>query len=113
MQPESLITGMGKVWGQRVRDDRYLLVYDPDRKFRYPLVLLTSDDGITFRNPHAIHGQLPTLRYPGQAKSTGASYVRGLSTWSNDGSLSDGAVWLVYSVNKEEIWVSRVPRTEL
>ncbi|MGD0651236.1 MAG: hypothetical protein ABSA97_08875 [Verrucomicrobiia bacterium] len=112
VRPHSLVTGMGKVWGQHLRADRYVLVYDPDKKLRYPLVLLTSDDGITFRNPCVIHGELPALRYAGQAKDPGASYVRGLSLWSNDGSRPDNALWLVFSVNKEEIWVSRVPQLQ-
>ena len=33
----------------------------------------------------------------------GASYHRGPSKWNDDGSWKDGALWLVYSVNQEEI----------
>jgi len=109
VQPASLITGMGKVWGQRTADGRYALIYSPDPKKRWPLAMLTSDDGITFRDPHALHGDLPTRRYEGRAKDPGASYHRGLSKWNNDGSWKDDALWMVYSLNKEEIRVIRAP----
>ncbi|MGA2797356.1 MAG: hypothetical protein ABSE63_07260, partial [Thermoguttaceae bacterium] len=110
VKSQSLVTGMGKVWGQRLRDDRYVLVYDPHEKIRFPLVLLTSKDGVTFSGPpRVVHGELPTTHYPGKNKSPGASYVRGLSMWSDDGSRGQDAIWLLYSVNKEEIWLSRVP----
>jgi len=109
--PASLITGTGKVWGQRTRDGRYALVYNPDKKNRFPLVLVTGDDGITFRDMRVVHGELPVQRYVGLHKNVGPQYVRGISEWSNDGSWKDNAMWVVYSVNKEDIWVSRVPLT--
>jgi hypothetical protein len=109
VQPGTLITGMGKVWGQKTSDGRYALIYDTDPARRWPLAMLTSDDGITFRDPHALHGELPAKRYEGGGKSPGASYLRGLSQWNNDGSWKDDALWLVYSLNKEEIRVIRVP----
>lgn len=109
VQPPTLITNMGKVWGQRMPNGRYLLAYNPHEKNRFPLAVVTGDDGIIFSDIHVAHGELPTTRYPGRAKSPGASYMRGLSLWSNDGTRSENAVWLVYSVNKEEIWISRLP----
>ncbi len=108
-KPGTLISGMGKVWGQRISDGRYILVYNPDPSRRWPLVILTSDDGITFRNPYAIHNELPARRYAGLHKDSGASYHRGLSKWNNDGSFKDDALWLVYTLNKEDIRVVRIP----
>jgi hypothetical protein len=70
--------------------------------------MLTSDDGITFRNPYAIHDELPPRRYEGLHKDLGASYHRGLSKWNNDGSRKDDAIWMVYSLNKEDIRVVRI-----
>ncbi len=110
VRPSTLITNMGKVWGQRTPGGRYLLAYNPHEKLRYPLAIVTGDDGIRFRGMRVIHGQLPARRYDGAAKSPGASYVRGISPWSSDGSRKDDGVWLVFSVNKEEIWVSHLPR---
>ncbi|MFM2294442.1 MAG: hypothetical protein RLZZ350_855 [Verrucomicrobiota bacterium] len=109
VRPPSLLTGMGKVWGQQLSNGRYALVYNPDAARRWPLTLLTSDDGVTFSHPVALHGELAPKRYEGSGKSPGASYHRGLSHWNDDGSWPDSALWLVYSLNKEEIRVIRVP----
>jgi len=108
-KPITLISGMGKVWGQRINDGRYILIYNPDLTRRWPLAILTSKDGITFSNPYAIHNELPARRYAGLHKDAGASYHRGLSKWNNDGSLKDDAVWMIYSLNKEDIRVVRIP----
>jgi hypothetical protein len=109
-QPQSLVTGMGKVWGQGLSDGRYALIYNPDLTRRWPLVMLTSDDGVTFQNPVALHRDLPQRRYEGLHKDPGVSYQRGLSKWNNDGSFKDNALWLVFSLNKEDICVIRVPQ---
>jgi hypothetical protein len=109
--PPSLVTGTGKVWGQRTSDGRYALVYNPDHKNRFPLVMVTSDDGVTFHDMRVVHGELPLQRYVGLNKNVGPQYVRGISEWSNDGSWKDDVVWVAYSVNKEDIWISRIPLT--
>jgi hypothetical protein len=101
---------MGKVWGQGLSDGRYALIYNPDLTRRWPLVMLTSDDGVTFQNPVALHRDLPQRRYEGLHKDPGVSYQRGLSKWNNDGSFKDNALWLVFSLNKEDICVIRVPQ---
>jgi hypothetical protein len=57
-----------------------------------------------------VQGELPIQRYAGADRSIGPQYVRGISHWADDGSrASDKAMWLAYSMNKEDIWVSRVP----
>ena len=112
VQPPTLIAGSGKIWGQRTADGRYALAYNPDpgRQKRFPLVIVHGDDGREFRDMRAIHGELSPLRYPGKYKGLGAQYVRGLPEWADDGTFADQqAMWLVYSVNKEDIWVSRIP----
>jgi len=93
--PSSLITGTGKVWGQRTSDGRYALIYNPDKKNRFPLVLVTSDDGVTFRDMRVVHSELPLQRYVGEHKNVGPQYVRGISEWSNDGTWKDNAIWVV------------------
>lgn len=108
--PPSLVAGSGKVWGERTSDGRYALVFNPDRVKRYPLVLSHGSDGMNYRGVRVINGECPPLRYPGKAKDIGLQYVRGLADWATDRSLDDAkALWLVYSINKEDIWVSRVP----
>jgi hypothetical protein len=108
--PSTLIAGAAKVWGQRTADGRFVLAYNPDRGKRYPLVLVHGNDGREFYDMRVFHGELPRRRYAGKYKDIGAQYVRGLAEWSNDGTFADKqALWLVYSVNKEDIWVARLP----
>ena len=109
VRPPSLVTGNGKVWGQRTSDGRFALLYEPDKEKRYPLVVVTGDDGVTFHEMRVVHGELPIQRYEGANKNVGPQYARGVSEWSNDGSWKDTGLWVAYSVNKEDIWVSRIP----
>jgi hypothetical protein len=111
VQPSTLISGGAKCWAQKTSDGCYALVYNPSLSARYPLVLLASDDGKTFRNMRVVHGELPRQRYEGKFRSVGPQYVRGISTWSDDGSragVDKDAMWLVYSMSKEDLWVTRV-----
>lgn len=110
--PPSLIAGAAKVWGQRTHDDRFVLAYNPDPKKakRFPLVMVNGDDGIHFSDMRVIHGEFPPLRYPGKYKDFGYQYVRGVAAWSSDHTFADTtAIWLIYSVHKEDIWLSRIP----
>ncbi len=107
--PPSLVIGSAKCWPGRTSDGRYALVYNPSRKLRYPLAVAGGDDGASFAHLRAVHGEVPIRRYDGAAKSLGPQYVRGIGEWSTDGSRKDDAMWIVYSVNKEDIWVARIP----
>jgi len=108
--PPTLVTGKAKIWSQQTRDGRFALVYNPSQRNRYPLAIVTGDDGRTFRDMRIVQGELPVQRYAGMHRSIGPQYVRGISHWADDGSRADErAMWLVYSMNKEDIWVSRVP----
>lgn len=107
--PSTLVTGKAKVWTQRTSDDRYALVYNPSARQRWPLIVVTGEDGCTFSDMRIVQGELPIQRYAGDDRSVGPQYTRGVSVWSDDGSLSDRAMWVVYSMSKEDIWVSRVP----
>lgn len=107
--PSTLIVGKAKTFAHRDANGQYLLAYNPSRRQRFPLALVHGRDGQHFAQLRVIHGELPIQRYEGRHRSIGPQYVRGVSRWSDDGSRSDDAVWLVYSVNKEDIWVSRVP----
>ena len=104
----SLKTCGGKVWGQRTSDGRYALVYNHSatRGNRYPLVVLTSDDGHAFDDMLALQGEVPPMRYQGIHKSRGPQYVRGIVP--GNGTPPGDEMWNTYSVNKEDIWVSRL-----
>jgi hypothetical protein len=106
---EQFSAGTAKEWIQRTRDGRFAWAHDPFPANRFPLAILSGDDGITFRDMRIVHGEVPRQRYAGLDKNIGPQYVRGISEWNTDGSRNDPAMWLAYSVNKEDIWVSRIP----
>jgi len=87
------------------------MVYIPQRNgHRWPEAVTTSDDGITFRNMRVIHGEVPPQRYEGYSKDVGPQYLRGVCEWGGDApSLNTNSIWVIYSMNKEDIWVSRIP----
>lgn len=59
IKPQSLITGMGKVWGQSTSDGRYVLIYNPDLTRRWPLVMLTG--ALVLRTPTTSNHWSPSL----------------------------------------------------
>ncbi|MHC4213488.1 MAG: PA14 domain-containing protein, partial [Planctomycetota bacterium] len=108
--PEGLVGGSGKLWAQKTPDGKYAMVYIPQKSQRYPMAVTTSDDGITFKDMRVIHGEVSEHRYEGRAKGGGPQYLRGVAEWGGDAmSLTNDAIWVIYSVNKEDIWISRIP----
>lgn len=73
---------------------------------RDPLVLAVSNDGTTFDRAFALRSKAPALKYPGPGRSgPGFAYP--------DAVEHDGAIYIVYSIGKEHIGLSRVPLREL
>lgn len=110
--PSTLIAGAAKIWGQQTNDNHYILAYNPDpkREKRFPLVMVNGIDGQHFKDMRVIHGEFPPLRYPGKYKDFGYQYIRGAAPWATDHSFADrNAIWLIYSVHKEDVWLSRIP----
>lgn len=105
----SLVMSGAKIWGQKTPDGRYALVWTPNHNSnsRWPLAAATSDDGLKFDDLLCVHGEVPQARYRGLYKDCGPQYMRGIS--DHDQQPDDGCMWLTYSMNKEDIWVSRVP----
>ena len=106
--PTLLMAG-GKQWGQQTDDGRYAIVYNPieNQEYRYPLITITSDDGILFDNMVLVQGEVPPRRFYGRWKDFGPCYVRGIV--KGNGNPPGDDMWLTYSMNKEDIWISRVP----
>ncbi|MBN2312274.1 MAG: hypothetical protein JXR94_25065, partial [Candidatus Hydrogenedentes bacterium] len=96
-------------WGQRTPDGRYAIVYNPTvhSEHRYPLAIVTGDDGIVFDDLLLVHGEVPPRRFFGRYKDYGSQYVRGIA--EGNGTPPGDAMWITYSVNKEDMWVSRIP----
>ncbi len=106
---ENVPNNASKYWIQRTADDRYALVLNPTNRNRYPLAIATSEDCSTFSNLWTVHAELPDQRYGGYLKNMGPQYVRGIVEGNGRPPDADRAFRLTYSVNKEDIWVSRVP----
>lgn len=105
----TLVMPGSKMWGERTSDGKYALVTTPThvQNCRWPLSVMTSDDGINYGDMLLVHGEVPPQRYYGLWKSFGPQYMRGINERHDHP--SDGAVWVAYSVNKEDIWISRIP----
>ncbi len=106
--PTFIMSG-GKMWGQATKDGRYAIVYNPIdmSSYRYPLIVVTSDDGIIFKDMVLVNGEVPPRRFTGLWKDFGPQYKRGII--EGNGNPPDDHMWLTYSMNKEDIWVSRIP----
>jgi len=96
-----------KLWGQRTDDGRYALVYNHTqiRGNRFPMVVMTGDDGHEFDNMLCLQGEVPPMRYKGRHKVWGPQYIRGIM--EGNGNPPGKHLWNVYSMNKEDIWVTR------
>ena len=100
------VNSNAKIWGQRLSDGTYATVYNPS-EYRWPLAISLSSDGLDYNTLSQIHGDVTPLRHGGQYKSYGPQYVRGIQ--EGNGSPKDGNLWMTYSTNKEDMWVSRIP----
>lgn len=74
---------------------------------RLPLALTLSPDGRTFDRSFRLRGQgdLQPLRFAGQYKRPGYHYPKSV-VWN-------GALWVGYAANKEDVQVTRVPLSAL
>lgn len=98
-----------KEWCQKTADGRYALVYNPmpGNYYRWPLGIISGDDGILFDNLLVVQTEVPRPRFTGQFKNIGSNYVRGIV--EGNGTSLGNYLWVTYSMNKEDIWVSRIP----
>ncbi|WP_316829897.1 six-hairpin glycosidase [Pedobacter aquatilis] len=110
--PESAFRAPGfvnsnaKIWGQKTSDGNFATVYNPS-EYRWPLAISTSKNGLEYTNLLLVNGEITPMRYGGNYKSYGPQYVRGIE--EGNGKPADGKLWVTYSMNKEDIWVSSVP----
>ncbi|HRN46409.1 MAG TPA: six-hairpin glycosidase [Niabella sp.] len=106
LRAPGFVNSNAKIWSQRTDDGKYITVYNPS-EFRWPLALSVSDDGIRYKNLLLVNGEITSMRYGGNYKSYGPQYVRGIQEMN--GNPSGGDAWVTYSVNKEDIWVAKIP----
>ena len=106
LRAPGFVNSNAKIWGQKTADGQYATVYNPS-EFRWPLAVSTSKDGLNYTNLLLVNGEISTMRYGGAYKSYGPQYVRGIE--EGNGTPPDGSLWVTYSMNKEDIWVSKIP----
>lgn len=106
LRAPGFVNANAKIWGQRTSDGKYATVYNPS-EFRWPLAVSVSDDGLDYKNLLLVNGEITSMRYGGAYKSYGPQYVRGIQEM--DGKPPDDNMWVTYSMNKEDIWVSKIP----
>ncbi|MFO7658022.1 MAG: exo-alpha-sialidase, partial [Bacteroidales bacterium] len=108
VQCKTLTYEGAKIWAQRMENGQFALVYNPtDGMSRHPLSIATSDDGIHFNNLLNVHSEVPPKRFWGEHKRPGPQYVRGIV--EGNGNPPGNDLWVVYSVSKEDMWISRIP----
>lgn len=97
-----------KTWGQRTDDGRYAIVQakSATNTTRFPLVAMVGSDGHLFDTMLCLQGEVPPRRFSGQFKESGPQYYRGIE--EGNGNPPGDHLWMVYSMNKEDIWISRV-----
>jgi hypothetical protein len=103
----TLRTTGAKTWGERTSDGRFVIVHDHSATMnnRFPMVAFTGDDGHVFDSIVCLQGEVPPRRYQGIYKRPGPAYFRGIT--EGNGDPPDDSLWIVYSMNKEDIWISR------
>ena len=103
---QGFVNSNAKIWGQHLSDGTYATVYNPS-EYRWPLAISLSADGLNYTTLNLVNGEVPPMRYGGNYKSYGPQYVRGIQ--EGMGEPKDRDLWVAYSMNKEDIWVSRIP----
>lgn len=106
LRAPGFVNSNAKIWGQKTSDGNYATVYNPS-EFRWPLAISVSRDGLHYSNLLLVNGEITSMRYGGAYKSYGPQYVRGIE--EGNGTPPDGNLWVTYSMNKEDIWVSSIP----
>jgi|GEM_PF-1434776 len=106
----SLVMKGGRNWVHPLADGRLAMVYQPhaDDIRRWPLAMTLSSDGKSFDELGLIHGDVSPMRFRGTFKSWGPSYQRGLAE-ATGLAASGNDRWVGYSMNKEDLWISRIP----
>lgn len=102
----SIETSTGKTWGQKTADGKYALVYNPttDSAHRWPIAAVSGDNGQDFDNLLTITPEVSPHKYAGLYKNLGPQYIRGIV--EHNPQPEDNRLWLAYTVNKEDVWVS-------
>ncbi|MNF87211.1 hypothetical protein D3C84_696700 [compost metagenome] len=105
----SIVMAGSKIWAQRLKNGKYLMACNPNpsNEKRWPLAIAQSDDGLVYRDMFLLCGEVPVRRYAGKHKYRGMNYISGITDGS--GEPPGESIWLTFSMNKEDLWVSQIP----
>ena len=105
----TLLTDGAKTWGQRTDNGEYVVIHNQSAtsRNRYPMTSMTSTDGHSFDDLLSLRNDIPFRRYQGIHKRFGTHYFRGII--EGNGNPPGDETWVVYTVNKEDVWIARVP----
>ena len=103
----TLWTTGAKTWAQKTDDGRYAIVHNQSatKRNRFPMAVLVGEDGHEFDRLFSLRGEMPPRKYQGLHKNPGAQYFRGII--EGNGNPPGNHMWNTYSMNKEDIWISR------
>ncbi|WP_308991339.1 hypothetical protein QLS71_001305 [Mariniflexile litorale] len=109
VKANTFVMSGGKMWGQQTEDGRYAISYNPidQTQYRFPMSIVTSDDGIIYDNLLLAQAEIPVRRFSGIWKDFGPCYMRGITPGNGNPPGTD--MWMTYSMNKEDMWVCRIP----
>lgn len=104
---KTLLTSGAKTWAERTADGRYVIVHNQSatQRNRFPMAALVGEDGHIFDRIYTLSGEVPPRRYQGSYKNPGVQYFRGIV--EGNGNPPGDHLWITYSVNKEDIWITR------
>lgn len=104
----TLLTDGAKTWGQRTDDGKYVIIHNQSAtsRNRYPMTSITGFDGNSFNDLLSLRSDNPPIRYQAIHKNPGSQYYRGVI--EGNGNPSGNDTWVVYSVNKEDIWIAKI-----
>jgi hypothetical protein len=106
LRAKGFVNSNAKIWGQQLTDGMYATIYNPS-EYRWPLAISLSENGLEYSTLNLVNGEVPPMRYGGNYKSYGPQYTRGIQ--EGNGIPPDSNLWVTYSMNKEDIWISRIP----
>jgi len=104
--PTDIPDATSKCHAGRLSTGMFYLIHNPNTNgLRIPLVISLSEDGQTFRQTYILRDEATAPRLPGRFKGSGYQYPNSLEY--------QGKLYIIYSVNKEEIEVQGIALDEL
>lgn len=95
-----------RLLGLRLSTGHYVLLSNPNPwRYRVPISIAVSKDGLVYDRMANVRVEQTNKKYSGHAKAPGYQYVRAVER--------DGRLWVIYSVNKEDVEISVVPLEEI